>query len=153
MFALIAYAALIFGSGALVYFDILEKRLPNFIVYPLMVAVPALLFVQGLVNGEQERAVRVMLAAVGVISAFFLLALLAPRGGFGLGDVKLSAVLGAALGWASWTHVILGMSLGFLLGGVWVGIGLLSRRVDRKGHVPFGPAMLAGAWAALLLLH
>ena len=67
----------------------------------------------------------------------------------GLGDVKLSGVLGLYLGWLSWAHLVVGAFLGFLVGGV-VGIALMAvGRAGRKSMVPYGPSMLAGAWLAV----
>ncbi|MGZ4757122.1 MAG: prepilin peptidase, partial [Acidimicrobiia bacterium] len=73
---------------------------------------------------------------------------ISPRG-MGFGDVRLSFVLGFALGWLSWGHVYLGLFLGFLLGAV-IGSLLIALRLrTRKDHVPFGPFLAAGALVAI----
>ena len=69
-----------------------------------------------------------------------------PRG-MGYGDVRLSGVLGIALGYAGWSELIVGIYGGFLLGGVLGGLLAAAARVDRKGY-PFGPFMLLGALSA-----
>ena len=74
-----------------------------------------------------------------------------PRG-LGYGDVRLSGILGIALGWVGYgRELVVGIYAAFLLGGV--GGALLSRLriVDRKGF-PFGPFMFVGpsraCWSA-----
>ncbi|PLW66577.1 hypothetical protein C0036_22080, partial [Streptomyces sp. DJ] len=71
--------------------------------------------------------------------------------GMGFGDVKLAAVVGAALGWYGWPVLLAGAFAGLLLGAVY-GVGLvLLRRADRRTAVPFGPFMLAGALIGVCL--
>ncbi|MGZ4429285.1 MAG: prepilin peptidase [Nocardioidaceae bacterium] len=79
---------------------------------------------------------------------FFVLWFVYPRG-MGYGDVRLSGVLGIALGYLGWAELLTGVYAGFLLGGV--GGLLLSalRLVDRKAY-PFGPFMLVGAVVGVL---
>ncbi|MGI8645154.1 MAG: prepilin peptidase [Nocardioides sp.] len=71
-----------------------------------------------------------------------------PRG-MGYGDVRLSGVLGIALGQLGWGPLLVGVYSGFLLGGVVGGMLSVLRVVDRKGY-PFGPFMLVGAVVGLL---
>ena len=72
---------------------------------------------------------------------FFVLWFIYPRG-LGYGDVRLSGVLGLALGWLGWSELWVGIGAGLILGGV--GGGLLSL-VTRRRDYPFGPFMLVGA--------
>jgi leader peptidase (prepilin peptidase)/N-methyltransferase len=69
----------------------------------------------------------------------------------GFGDVKLAVLLGGFLGWLGWPEVILGVLVPWLLNGPVVLVLLLSGRVNRKTTLPFGPAMLAGAWVSIVL--
>ena len=67
----------------------------------------------------------------------------------GFGDVKLAGLVGAMLGWLSWSALLVGAFAAFVLGGV-VGIAVIaSRRGNGKTPLPFGPFMLAGAALAL----
>ena len=69
----------------------------------------------------------------------------------GLGDVKLAGILGMYLGYLSWEHLLLATLATFVLGGAY-GIALIAlRRATRKSHIPFGPFMVVGAAAALLV--
>jgi leader peptidase (prepilin peptidase) / N-methyltransferase len=82
-------------------------------------------------------------SAVAVVMAY---AILAGRGGLGLGDVKLAGVLALILGFAGWPAVIIGVLAAHLINGPIAVIALL--RGD-KAPVAFGPALLAGALIAL----
>lgn len=70
-----------------------------------------------------------------------LIALIA-KGGMGMGDVKLAAVIGLFLG-LKW--VGMGLVFAFLAGGLISGLLLLLRVVGRKDHIPFGPWLALGA--------
>jgi leader peptidase (prepilin peptidase)/N-methyltransferase len=68
----------------------------------------------------------------------------------GGGDVKLAGVLGLFLGWLGWPELGVGAIGGFLLGGLFGVILLLTGRARRGTAVPFGPWLLAGAWLGIL---
>lgn len=82
---------------------------------------------------------------------YFLLRALYPAG-MGFGDVKLAGVLGMYLGFLGWTHVFAGTFAAFLFGGLWSVALMALRRGTLKSDIPFGPFMLAGAAAAMVLL-
>lgn len=73
-----------------------------------------------------------------------MLALITPSG-LGLGDVKLSGLLGAFLGWLGWSHLLLGSLAAFVLAGVFGLVLLAVRKGDGGTAFPFGPWMVAGA--------
>ncbi|WP_110241339.1 prepilin peptidase [Nocardioides gilvus] len=70
--------------------------------------------------------------------------------GLGYGDVRLSGIIGLALGYLGWGELFAGLYSAFVLGGVLGAILALAKIVDRKG-VPFGPFMVAGALVGVLL--
>jgi leader peptidase (prepilin peptidase)/N-methyltransferase len=70
----------------------------------------------------------------------------------GFGDVKLAGVLGLYLGYLGWAHLFAGTFAAFVLGGLWSVAILLSRKGNLRSAIPFGPFMLAGAAAAMVLL-
>ncbi len=88
---------------------------------------------------------RGLIAAVVLYLTFLVISFF----GMGRGDVKLAALLGIYLGWLSWTSVAVGMFAGFLLGGLFGVVLMLTRAATRKTLVPFGPFMLAGAFLAV----
>jgi leader peptidase (prepilin peptidase)/N-methyltransferase len=79
---------------------------------------------------------------------FFLLWFIYPRG-MGYGDVRLSGVLGIALGYLGWAELLTGVYAGFLIGGLGGFLLARLRIVDRKAY-PFGPFMLIGAVVGIL---
>lgn len=77
------------------------------------------------------------------IPALILLAVaLIFKGGMGMGDVKLVAMLGAFLGYK---YSLLSIFIGSLVGSI-IGITLMALGIiDRKDRIPFGPFICLGA--------
>jgi leader peptidase (prepilin peptidase) / N-methyltransferase len=117
-------------------------------------------------GGAWVRAVLGGLAYFAGTNVLFL----AVRGrGFGYGDVKLSAQLGVFTAYLSWGTLGWSVFLTALIGGVIsiaaLASGLVARSRDRKtggqnvsvrdamrAEVPYGPAMILGAWVAVVLV-
>jgi leader peptidase (prepilin peptidase)/N-methyltransferase len=147
--ALPAYLVLTAGLVALALIDLEHYLLPNRIVYPLTVAVLALLTLGSVGDGDGNALVRALLGGTAAFAALGVLHVASPRS-MGFGDVKLAFVLGLALGWLGWGELLLGLFLGFLYGAV-VGVTLMALRLrGRKDHVPFGPFLAAGTLTAVL---
>ena len=128
----------------LAYVDWHTKLLPFRLVAPSYVIVAVLVALAALVERDVDMLVR---AAAGWLLAFgaFVLMWLVYSKGIGYGDVRLSGVLGMALGAVGWQELLVGMYAAFLFGAVGGGLLSLARKVDRKGY-PFGPFMVLGAW-------
>jgi leader peptidase (prepilin peptidase) / N-methyltransferase len=125
----------------LVLIDLEHRLLPNRITGPAAAAllVAALALDPG---GVPER-----LAAAAAAGGVFLLAALAHPRGMGMGDVKLAAVLGLALG-----REVAAALFVALLAGTLVGLAVIARKGAREGRktaVPFGPFLALGAVVAL----
>jgi prepilin signal peptidase PulO-like enzyme (type II secretory pathway) len=85
-------------------------------------------------------------AAVG--AALLTLHAISHGRGIGLGDVKLGAALGMALGVAG---ALTAIGLAFVFGGAY-GVWLLAtRRAQRDASIRFGPFIAAGTFATLLV--
>jgi leader peptidase (prepilin peptidase) / N-methyltransferase len=134
--------ATILGS-LLAMIDIRCLRLPD----PLVATLAAVLIVPLTVSGAPPRA---FLAAALAGLAYLLLALL-PGGGLGLGDVKLATVLTFLLGYLGWPAVLIGVLAPHLINGPTALFLLAGRRLQRRTALPFGPALLVGALAAVAL--
>jgi leader peptidase (prepilin peptidase)/N-methyltransferase len=141
-----AYLWLAAVGVTLAVIDVETLRLPDRLTLPsypvglVLLAVPA----------DRPALGRAVLAAAITGGAAVLLALLAPRGGLGLGDVKLLGVLGLFLGWLGWGVLVVGVALGFGLGAVAAVAMLASRRAGLRDHLAFGPWLIAGALAAVV---
>jgi leader peptidase (prepilin peptidase) / N-methyltransferase len=98
---------------------------------------------------DWDSLLRAFMGWVVAGGLFVLLWFIYPKG-MGYGDVRLSGVLGIALGWLGWAELLVGVYSGFLLGAFGGGLLALLRIVDRKRY-PFGPFMLAGAVVGVLL--
>jgi leader peptidase (prepilin peptidase)/N-methyltransferase len=130
--------------------DLREHRLPNRALAVAAVGTVGLLAVAAAVDSSWDALGRAVLAGVAAGAALLVLALVSPSG-LGMGDVKLAALLGLQLGWLGWPAVLLGLLLGFL-GQALIGLALLAgRRVGLRDQLPFGPALLVGAFLAALL--
>ncbi|HEV7935272.1 MAG TPA: hypothetical protein VGP70_23540 [Actinomadura sp.] len=65
-------------------------------------------------------------------------------------DVKPAGVLGLCLGWFGEPAWFMGLRLGFVSGGL-VSIRLFVTRASRKTQIPYGPYVVAGALAAIIV--
>lgn len=121
--------------------DLRAKIIPDFVTLPGIVYALALAAL-----GESPPLSDAMLGAVTGAGILFLLAMVS-RGAFGGGDIKLMAMLGAALGWKG-ALVVLGLSQ---LAAALVALGLLiSCRATKRDLLPVG-ALMALFGAVMLL--
>lgn len=146
---LLAFAVLAAASAALAVIDVRTKRLPDRIVFPTFGVLLLLFTGAALVAHDLAPLWRALGGAAASVALYLVIALLS-RGGMGLGDVKLAAVLGLAMAWMGWGALIVGTVSGFVLGGAFGLSALALRRVGRHTAVPFGPWMLLGAWIGIL---
>jgi len=148
--ALPAYLYFAAAGVALAMIDFDHQRLPDTIVLPSYLVVGALLALGAGLGHDWWAFERALIGGAALYAFYFAIAFAKP-GSMGFGDVKLSAVLGAVLGYVSWGALVVGAFGGFLLGAV-VGVAVIAtQHGDRKTKVPFGPFMIAGALAAIYI--
>jgi len=129
---------------ALALIDVDVRRLPDALVLPSYPVAAVLLGAAALLEQDGGAALRAVVGGAALWLFYFALCVARP-GGMGFGDVKLAGVLGAYLGYAGWSALLVGTGAAFVLGGA-VGLALVAfRRTGRRGTIPFGPFMLAGA--------
>ena len=133
---------------ALALIDWRTHLLPTRLVWPLTGVTAGLVLVTGLAAGDPADLVRSGLGFLVAYGSFFLLWWIHPRG-LGYGDVRLSGVLGLALGYLGWGELVTGLYAGFLLGGLGGGLLTLLKVVGRRAF-PFGPFMVVGALAGVV---
>jgi Flp pilus assembly protein protease CpaA len=130
----------------IVGFDLKHRLILNRITYPAVVVAVALSFESpGLTIG---RAVAGCLA----IGAFFLVMNVVTRGGIGLGDAKLGALIGAVCGIGlDLNHIgaVYAVIYGIFLGGLVALLLLVLRLRGLKDPIPYGPFLCAGATLVL----
>ena len=127
-----------------------------------------LLAVAALADGTGEALIRGLLGGIAYFAATNLIFLMVRGRGFGYGDVKLSAQLGVFTTYVSWGalgwSVFLTAFFGGILSIVVLLAGLMARAKERRrggpdtsireamrAELPYGPAMIAGSWAAIAL--
>jgi len=125
-------------------------RLPDRLTLPSYPVGLLLLGVASAVDGDLAALGRALLAAAVVGGAALLVALLAPGGGLGLGDVKLLGLLGLYLGWLGWDVLLVGVALGFGIGAAAAIVLLVLRRAGLTDHLAFGQWLIAGAVVAMV---
>jgi len=131
---------IIFSSVLIVisFIDIEFGIIPNIIVLPFTIIGLGLnIFI------DPPRWWLPLAFAAGAFAFMLIINLIYPRG-MGMGDVKLSLMVGAFLV----RNVITGLFLGFLLGAVY-GIGLIIKKRKLKQTIPFGPFISLGSIIAL----
>ena len=128
---------------ALAVIDWRTRLLPTRLIAPSYAVVIVLVVLASFLDGDPHALLTAALGWLVAGGTFFVLWFLYPRG-MGYGDVRLSGLLGIALGYLGWAELLTGVYAGFLLGGVGGLLLSLLRLVDRKAY-PFGPFMLVGA--------
>ncbi|MGZ4498052.1 MAG: prepilin peptidase [Nocardioides sp.] len=149
--ALVFLVPLVPVGVLLAFVDARTRLLPSRVVLPALAGVLVLAGVAALADGDPAAYLRALVAMV-VVRSFFWLMWRIHSAGLGFGDVRLSAVLGVALGYLGWGPLVVGVYSSFLLLGV-PGLALALVRRDRsllRTAFPFGPAMLAGALLGVL---
>ncbi len=145
--ALFAYLVLAAALLALSVIDLDHLLLPNKVIYPTGAMFAALLVVASAATDDWDSLGRAALGAAIDFAIFFAIWFVAPSA-MGFGDVRLSALLGAALGWVSLPALWLGIFLPFMLGTVG-GIALAAPIV----LAPMGLGGLLGWFGAIPMIE
>ncbi|HEY4347527.1 MAG TPA: A24 family peptidase [Gaiellaceae bacterium] len=123
--------------------DFAERRLPNVITIPTAVTAVVLRAVF-----ERSHLGEAVLAGVIAFVGFYAIALIA-RGGFGMGDVKLAAMLGFLLA----APVLGALVVGVIVGGLAGAALLLASRAGLRSTIAYGPYLALGGAIAILGLN
>lgn len=143
-----AFCVLGAGLVGLTWIDLHTKRLPREITYVTAAIGVPLLCIAAIARHEPRRMWMMVLGAALAL-AFMGGVYVLSRGGMGDGDVRLSPLLGAFLGWLNPGFVAVGLFLGFLSGAI-VGVVLMAvGRAGRRTAVPFGPFLALGTVVAI----
>ncbi|ADL49567.1 MULTISPECIES: prepilin peptidase [Micromonospora] len=127
--------------------DVAVRRLPTPAISAAAIAVGVVLASQAATTSQAHTLVTAVLAAA-TLGGLYLTLVIVAGSGMGLGDVRLAALLGAALGAAGWPAVFLGGLLPFLLAVP----EALARLALRRAHtIAFGPYLVGGALIAAMV--
>ncbi|GLW11855.1 hypothetical protein Misp01_69830 [Microtetraspora sp. NBRC 13810] len=128
--------------------DVAVFRLPDRLTAAAYAGTLGLLAVTAVAERRHDELAGALLGGLAV-SAFYLVLFLVNPAGMGLGDVKLGAALGTALGWLGWASVVAGVFAAHLAAGLYGLAMIVTRRGSRKSDLPFGPFMILGTLAAI----
>lgn len=146
----LAHSCFAIVAVPLSFIDSRLRILPNSLLLPFSLIASGLLGISAAVEGEWENFGRSLLGAAVLFLVYLCLAVISPAG-LGMGDVKLSAVVGLYLAYQGWAWLLIGAAAGFFLGAISGLALLLVRRAHLKSAIPFGPSMLGGALITLFL--
>ena len=150
---LAALGWLMLCAVALAFIDAAIRRLPDPLTGAAFAGTLGFLTVAAFTGGGHPGQLGRAVLAAAALCGFYLALFIIRPSGMGLGDVKLAAGVGTALGWLGWQALVAGTFLAFALAAVY-GIALLiSGRATRKHQIPFGPFMITGAFLVILTGH
>jgi leader peptidase (prepilin peptidase)/N-methyltransferase len=150
LLVVLAFCWLAAHGAAIALIDIAVHRVPNVLAFSAYLGVIALLATAAVVGHHPAVLLQAVLAGIGLVAFYSLLAL-ASRGGMGMGDVKLAASLGTALGWSGLPTLIIGTLLGFVLGATYGLLVIAIGHLRWRQQFAFGPFMILGAIVALVM--
>jgi leader peptidase (prepilin peptidase) / N-methyltransferase len=135
----------------LVVVDSTVRRLPDPLTALAFAGTLALLLAAAADTGSW-RQLAWSCEGAAAVGAFFAVLAVARPGSAGLGDAKLGLSVGALAGWGGWGVLLAAMFAAFALAACY-GAVLIVRRRGRLRHtsIPFGPFLLAGCIAAVLI--
>lgn len=143
---LVCFASLLVLSAI----DIEHRVIPKRIVYPTLASTSVLLCLAAAMDDRLDDLRNAVIGAASAWAFFGLLWLIYPKG-LGSGDVRLSPLLGAHLGFLGLAHVFLGIFLAAVLGVV-VGLALQAGgRREAKDPLPFAPYLSAATMLTVLV--
>lgn len=145
---LLVWAVILVMMMILLAYDSKWFLLPDKVMFPLIGLALIVAVWQISMASEPLVAVISTFGAVMLLGGLYLMLWLVSRGGWvGFGDVKLGLVLGLLLG--DWKLAFLTLFLANFIGLFVVLPGLITKRISRKTHVPFGPMLIVGFFIAL----
>ncbi|MFJ6199107.1 peptidase A24 [Micromonospora sp. NPDC092111] len=129
--------------------DVRTRRLPTPVIGVAALGLGMTLVGHAFATDQGQTLIRAGLAA-GALGGFYLLIAVLGGSAVGLGDVRLTTLLGGALGALDWPAVLYGCLLPYLLAAPEAVIRLALRR---QPDLAFGPYLLAGAFLSVALIN
>jgi leader peptidase (prepilin peptidase)/N-methyltransferase len=151
LWQLAALGWLMLCAVTLAFIDIAIRRLPDPLTGAALAGTLGLLAAAALAGGGHPDQFGRAVIAAAALCGFYLALFIVRPSGMGLGDVKLAAGVGVALGWLGWQALIAGTFLTFALAAVYGIALLLLRRANRTSQLPLGPFIVLGTLAAIAI--
>ena len=145
-----AHLVFIAVTTVLVVTDLDAKLLPNRVLYPGTIVITVLLAAGAVAEDSLTSFWNGLIAGAVYFGILFLIGVLNPRG-MGFGDVKMAFVIGLVLGFWDWRVLAQALIFTGLIGGIPALFLLAFKKVSKDYEIPYGPAMILGAWIALFL--
>ena len=137
-------------SMPLLLIDLAVHRLPNRLTFPAFIFSTGLVTAYAVNNQDFQFLSKIFMTLLIIFGVFFLI-FIASRGGMGLGDLKLSLLIGVSLAFKSADTTITTFVCAFV-SGAFVGLYLIITKKEKmKGQIPFGPYLIIGLWIAVTL--
>lgn len=141
---MVTVAPLVATGAWLAGVDLDVQRLPNRVTGATATATMLLVIIVAVLLGNAAVAILSLLGCV-LASAVVLVSHFVTRGGIGMGDVKLAAIVGVALGHQGPNAVTVSLVIGSVAAILW------SKAAKHTGPLAYGPWLLLGAWTASAL--
>lgn len=124
--------------------------LPDKLTIALAVIGVGTITIAAIQSGNPMMTIATGLGAVAILGGLYLVLFAASRGKWvGFGDVKLGAALALLL--IDWQSALIALFLANVIGCLVVIPFLVTGKLKRTSHVPFGPLLIAGTIAAQFL--
>lgn len=123
--------------------------LPKKLIYPTLIVSLVGLSVVALLINDYSRILWMIIGGLGSFIIYFLIWYFFPKG-LGYGDVRLVLLTGSILGWFSIGHIVLGLTLPFIILSIILLPLMIAKVVGRKTKVPLGPWIILGAIVSIL---
>lgn len=145
----IRYLVLVVALFLIAWIDQKKKRIPNKILKTLLAVRISLLIVEWMMFPQLGLSL-LILAILGALlgGGLFLLAHFISKGGVGMGDVKLVAVVGIYMGGGS---VMADIFLSVMASAAYSIIMLIRKKIKLKEEIPFAPFVFIGTVLTMAL--
>jgi leader peptidase (prepilin peptidase) / N-methyltransferase len=146
--ALLAPSWLAATGVALAATDLRTRQLPNRLVLPSYLAIPSL---TALTGTHPSALIRATLGMIAVLTCYALLYTVFP-GHLGGGDLKIAGPIGFLLAWQSWSALVTGTLLTWVLATLALPLSTAAPPRTAAPSLPLGPFLTGAALATTLLL-
>lgn len=119
------------------------RKIPNSITYPSAMAIVIIALMESLLRHSWTPLLGALVSMFAVFSSFVAINV-ASKGGMGLGDAKLAAVIAGALIPFGYRYVLWAMVAAFFGGSIYGIVQIKLHRASRKTAVPFGLFLALG---------